>query len=62
MIAAIALVCSLSDPSDCRSLSNMRLFPTVEMCMKDREVAENVALSSGYGLVAFHCFDWGQTV
>lgn len=62
MVAAIALVCSLSDPTECLSLSNMMLFPTVEMCMKDREVAEGVALSSGYGLVDFHCFDWGQTV
>lgn len=62
MITAIALVCSLGDPTDCKSISNMVLFPTVEMCMKDRVNAERFALSSNYALVAFHCFDWGQTV
>lgn len=62
MITAIALVCSLSDPTDCRSISNMVLFPTVKMCMEDRVNAEGFALSGGYGLVAFHCFDWGQVV
>jgi len=62
MIAAIALACSLSDPSVCMSMSSMELFPTVEMCMEDRINAESFALSYNYAVVGFDCFDWGRGV
>ena len=60
MIAAIALACSLSDPTV--SMSSMELFPTVEMCMEDRINAESFALSYNYAVVGFDCFDWGWGV
>jgi hypothetical protein len=62
MISAIAIVCSLANPSNCQTISAARIFPTVEMCKEDRVNAEGFAASRGYAVVLYLCYNWGQTV
>lgn len=62
MISALALVCSMMNPANCQTISAAQIFPTVEMCRDDRVNAEDFALSRGFAVVSYHCFDWGEAV
>lgn len=62
MISALAIICSLNNPTNCQTISAAQLFPTVEMCREDRVNAEGFALVNGFAVVAYHCFDWGEAV
>ena len=62
MISAIAIVCSLSNPLECATISAVKVFPTVEMCKEGRVGAEEFALARGFIVVDFRCFNWGKSV
>lgn len=61
MFTAIAIVCSLNDPTVCSSVTNRTIFPTLKDCQANAYSAQTYAKVNNLQLKNFACYNWGKS-
>jgi hypothetical protein len=60
MFTALALICSLSNPSDCSVVMRQGLYPTLVSCQDGLTDAEAYFSSAGWRVEDYLCVAWGE--